>query len=361
MTASLFPWPWKTPPPGIYFNMPFDEYLEIPCMNAGGTKKILTSPTDFYCASWMYPLREDFTTDKKHYADGRAYHCRILEGKKVFYSQYAPEYEDDITDRSIIRDAVDLKRALKLAECKTGFATKLEGSMRLLEKKPHARILDIVKQQHKEKFGPDKEYLKPKTIRYIEICAKMIEHHPDLKTYFAGGYPEVTVIWDDPLYGLRFKIRIDYQKICGPCDLKSFNNNKGKRIDRAIEDAIASYKYHIQGGLYLRGVSFAKNFAANSMVFGADNVDPEWLKAFSTTPATSFRYIFAQKGAAPVSRGSSWSVQDKPFIEATHEILTTASNLFKDNYKTFGEDPWIDLSKPKQLSFSSMPSYINDI
>ena len=47
-------------------------------------------------------------------------------------------------------------------------------------------------------------------MRRIEIAAAMIEHHPELRHCFIGGYAEVTVIWFED--GLWFKARFDYLK-----------------------------------------------------------------------------------------------------------------------------------------------------
>lgn len=33
-------WPWKTPECGVYFDLSFEEYLSIPCLNASGIKEI---------------------------------------------------------------------------------------------------------------------------------------------------------------------------------------------------------------------------------------------------------------------------------------------------------------------------------
>lgn len=349
MNSPLNPWPWQTPECGIYFNMPFEDYLDIPCLQSSSLKRLLISPTDFWCNSWLYPFGQDFETEKKHYKDGTAYHMRILEGKKKFYETYAPEFEDDLEDKSVIRSSEDLKQALRDAGLAVTFPRKSVGVERLLAEKPDAKILENLQAAHKKKYG-DKIYLSARDIRYIELSAAMIENHPDLKTFFAGGYPEVTVIWDDPVYGVRFKIRIDYQKINPSVDLKSFANRFNKPIRKAIMRTMDDYLYTLQAFIYMRGVAFARNFAAQGRVFTSGmSVDQEWLKTFSAQSTDEFWYVFVQKNV-PVTRGFKLSRKDVRFVQDNENYLKEACRRFLSSYKAFGEDPWIDSSRPEYIS-----------
>ena len=159
---SLDPWPWETPECGIYFNMPFEEYLAIPCLQSSTIKDLLKSPTMFWSKSWMNPLHDDFKKDIQAYLDGRAYHTRILEGKAIYDTQFAPDYEDDPNDATVIRTSIDLKKALKLAKLPVSFKNKDEGVERLLAAKPYARVLDILKAKHRAEFSDDVEFIDAK-------------------------------------------------------------------------------------------------------------------------------------------------------------------------------------------------------
>jgi hypothetical protein len=352
-------WPWETLPPGIYFNMPFDDYKKQRCLNAGGIKNMLISETDFWCRSWMNPLCDEIDEETKAKEEGRAYHARILEGRDVFNSQYAPDYEDDKDDKSILRTNKDMTEFLKSLGVKGASGKNAEELTAMcLDADPNVNILSNLKNDY-IKRNAGKTLIDPLTIRQIELAAKMIECHPELKTYFAGGYPEVTVIWDDEELGVRFKIRIDYLKTAYVCDLKTFANLMKKEINKAIEHSIAANKYQIQAYLYLRGVYMAKQFAASGMIHGTANAD--WLKVFAETPCDQFWYVFMQKGIAPVARGAKWLLDDKSFADAGYDLIKKASEKFKSCYNTFGEDPWIDMSKSHVLSYDSMPSFINDV
>lgn len=363
--TPLNPWPWPTPEPGIYFNMPFDEYLAIPCLQSSAIKRLLISETDFWTNSWLNPFLDQIKEKKeaRHFQDGRAYHTRILEGRDMFLKLYAPDYEDDPKDQTIIRNSDDLKAALRLAGLPVTFKTKDEGARRLLAAKPHARVLDAMKAKHRAGFE-GKELIPASGWRYIELAASMIDHHPELKTYFAGGFPEMTVIWDDPDFGVRFKIRVDYQKVGPPVDLKSFTNKSGRPIGKAIRREIDNYLYVVQAWLYLRGVNYAKAKVRSGewefyngetgQIYIAPGVTPEWLTAFAAAPAEEFCYVFVQKGDAPVSRGVKLSMRDPGFAGVGNEYIRPAVQLFHHCYKIFGEDPWVDVSPSEYIAYDEL-------
>ena len=190
----------------------------------------------------------------------------------------------------------------------------------------------------------------PKTHRYIEFSAKMIECSRHLKSYFAGGYPEVTIIFDCPITGVRCKIRPDYLKVSPACDLKSFANQFDEPVDKAIIKAINRFLYQIQSCFYMHGVNIAKQYVRDGKVFGADNIDPEWLKAFSETPCEEFWFCFVQKGIAPVTRGRKQTLKDSSVAGAFSEYIEPAAQIFKENYAAFGEDFWIDDAPDEYVS-----------
>lgn len=350
-------WPWHTPEPGIYFDMSFEEYLSIPCIQSSSIKKLLSSPTEFWAESWMNPNREIFKKDTSYYLDGRAYHTRILEGKDIFYSLYAPDYEDDPNDKTVIRDTNDVRAALRRARMPTSFATKSAGIERLLRGVPDARVLNVLKKKHRDKYNPDglKEFIPAETIRYIEYAAKMIELHPNLKHYFAGGYPEVTVIWDDPVYKVRFKARFDYLKIAVVSDLKSFRNQSHKRTEKAIAQSIDNYLYIVQAWLYMRAASVARGLIQEGQVYkGKKRVDDRWLNTFQNTPLQEFWFAFVQKGNAPVTRGVKFSIKDEKFAGVGTEYVEPAINTFKQCYDAFGEDFWVDMAPDYYQSYDDL-------
>jgi len=356
-------WIWKTPPVGIYFDMPFEEYLEIPCLNASGIKELNISETDFWTRSWMNPDNDYVDDDTKAKIEGRAYHKRILEGEKAFYEQYALEYEDDGSD-DILRGNDDMKAALTSLDIK-GLSGKNAASLAGLCARylPQYRCLYTLKEQHKLEAG-EREMIPPNLMRHIEFTAKMIELHPDTREYFKGGYSEVTVIFD--AFGCRFKIRFDYLKVWEAADLKTFANQFRAELQKAVRKAFANNKYHIQGTLYLTGLGIAKQYASMGKVFGMDKVEPDakkreaWLKMFAENPCNELKYAFVQKGVAPSVIPLVFSKEEKSFAQG-FEIIKNGVDRFHAAYKAYGEGYWVTSLREEMIHYEDMPSWINDV
>lgn len=355
--------------PGIYFGMPFEEYVKVPAMNASRLKLELVSPMDSWARSTKNPVFEEIDDETKAKNEGRVYHKLILEGREEFDKAYAPDFEDDPSDSTILRTVDDIKLALSKAGAKTTFKAKDMGIAMLLDADPKAKILDVMKAQHRAKYA-GREFIPAKFMREVELHNHVIKYNPELRAWLAGGYPEVTVIWDDDELGLRFKIRIDYLKLRFPVDLKSFANSKMKKVKLAIADAIAAQKYHIQAALYLRGVTAAKAMVGEGAVYNSNtraawewavnDTMEKWVLEFEKETADSFNFIFIQKGPAPVAVGNfmrKGSAMDQAGVNLIQEAVRSHLRA----KATFGDDPPLHLEPAEELQMDEMPAYINSI
>lgn len=84
------------PAPGIYFGMSEDEYLAIPALSNSGIKKLSASPMIFWASTpWLSEKKRlqaaGASDDKAHQIFGRAYHCRLMEGRAAFDQRFAVE------------------------------------------------------------------------------------------------------------------------------------------------------------------------------------------------------------------------------------------------------------------------------
>lgn len=363
---TKFEWQFDTPEPGIYFNMSFEDYLDIQALQSTTIKKLCMSQSedegalDFWVQSWMSPLKED--DDKKepaHFLDGRAYHSRILEGKDVFYKEFASQYEipDGMT---VLTTAKHITDYLREAKVKGYSGKKVDELCMLLKDVPNAPpALHALEMAHKN-FHKGKSLIKPSTLREIELASKMIEHHPHLKSWFLGGQSEVTVIWKCPITGVMFKARFDYMKIGAPIDLKTFANQFNESLDKCVGKTIGRFKYFIQGALYMTARDFAAQHVKDGKVFGAENIDPKWLELMSNTPNDEFWWVFQQKGTAPIAKAKKFKRADYSCQIGFSEI-ERASRLFVSCMNKYGPDvPWMDISKPEYLGEGDIPSYAFD-
>lgn len=347
----------KTYEEGIYFNMPFEEYLGIQCLSSSGIKNLLISPTDFWARSYMNPLGGEWDQESQAKIEGRAYHKRILEGKEEFYRVYAPSYEDD-GDPKMIRTSDDIKDALAKCGVPVSFKSKADGAARLLGTDPTARIMCLEERAHEAKH-PGKEFISAKTVRYMEFAARLIECDPQINTYFIGGHSEVSVIWYDDDYGVWFKIRLDYLKVGPACDFKTFANIMEKSINKAVYNAMASRRYNIQAALYLIGNDVGKRFAAAGKVIGYKG-DPKWLDLYADTSCEEFRYVFQQKGISPVAIGGRLLKNSKIYQDGVSKVAE-AVETYRKFTEQFGTEMWITSTTPIMFDHSELPSYSEDL
>ena len=365
--SNVIKWNFSTPEPGIYFNMSFEDYLAIPALQSTTIKRLCMSQSpeegamDFWANSWMSPLKDEEEEKKEpaHFLDGRAYHSRILEGKEVFYKQYAPQYEME-KGMDVLKTAKEITDYLRSAKVKGYSGKKLDELCMMLKEVPNAPpALHALEMAHKNKHK-GKDLVKASVVREIELASKMIEHHPHIKSWFIGGQPEVTVIWRCPNTGIMFKTRFDYMKIGAPIDLKTFANQYGEPVGKCIGKTIGRFKYYIQGALYMQGRDYAAQHVKNGKVFGAENINPEWLRLMSETPNDEFWWVFQQKGKAPIAKGKKFRREDQACKIGFSEI-ERASNLFVSNMNRYGSDvPWMDCSSPEYLGEGDIPSYAFD-
>lgn len=344
--------------PGVYFGMSEEQYHAIPALSASGVKHILTSSMDFWARSWLNTFRDEDRTEEDSEAKeiGKAYHVRLLEGKERFYQVYAPSFICEHPSPIVTVD--DIKQALAEVGVTSGLSKykKPELTDLLRKANPDAPIYDDLYAAYLAEH-PGKQFLSWRLIRKMELSAAMIEKHPELKYYFVGGYPEVTVVFY--FNGLLFKIRIDYLKVKALNDLKTFANQMGKRIERAIYSDVTNNRYFIPGSLYLIGCDEAKEHVRAGRIFGLAP-PPEWLDAFAGSPPHDMNFVFQQKGVAPVTRAALYSRKDAMFDVALDNIRF-GCDQFKLYWSAYQADPWVCKEPAIILQFSDYPSYAGQI
>ncbi len=334
--------------PGIYFDMPEDEYHAVPALSNSGIKNLVTSPMDFWARSWMNPDLESEDTEAKDL--GKAYDCRIMDGRDTFFQKYGAQLEA-IDYPNALRTVDEIKEVLKYAGLSTK-GNKPELVERLLSYDPNAEIWDTLKVEH-YKANLGKDLIPFEQIKKIELAAAMIEGHPDIKKAFTGGYPQVAIFWFDE-NGVPMKSRLDYLKVKAIVDLKTFSNSQRKPIDRAVTYAIASYRYHIQVAVYQEAVTYAKGFVKEGRVFG--EADPTWLKQFAESEEHTFMFVFQQTGIAPVVRGY---VFPKMLAYDCGKIeVRDAKAIFVQYVEHFGASPWVDMTPVRSLDDSEFPAFM---
>lgn len=342
--------------PGVYFDLDEERYHRSFGLSASGIKHLRVSPLDWWARSPLNPnladvLDEEGDTEAK--TVGRAYDVRIISGRAAFDACYAPAI--DKSDYPGVLDTVDdLKSWLGERGLKTTAKRKDELIDRVLEADPTARIWDAIKSGY-GKTHAGKEFLPPKLIAKIETAARMIEGHPVLSKAFTGGAPQVSIIWDCPIIGVRCKARIDYVKSRAIVDLKTINL-QGRPPEIAIPRTIASYKYHVQAAMYCEALSFASGFIKEGL---CDSASPEYdpfVKALREDYPKQFMFVFQAKGVAPFARGYVIPQESMTFTIGKTEV-ETAKQAFRLQLEKFGALPWIDDSPIQTLDDAAIPPW----
>ena len=372
------------PPPGIHFGIPEEDYHAIPAYGKSHMVNFECSPTQFWAESWLNSDRKE--RDAEHYRVGKAYHAMILEGHEAYTSRFYP-LPDPKDYPKALRSVDEIKQEL-LRQHQTPVAKvdvpEKPGTTRAAKKEDWVAQLmaydrsalvwdDIVAKA--EKIAAGRIMLSADDDRRIRIAAKLIAMDAQLAKAFTGGYPEVTLIWDDPRTGVRCKCRVDYLKIKAVVDLKSFANSRDRSVRNAILYAIASNHYALQPAVYLEGVDEVRKLVR---YHGADAVhhhgfDPDKdltaeqqeanyqalqfaLKWASNTTPDRWLWVFQQKGDAPVTRGF-WH----PLGGTTHSV---AQSVWRDSLRKFrvhaevyGNGVWLDLAEIDDISDEEIPAW----
>lgn len=337
---------------GLYFGLDDEIYHSLPYLSASGIKNLLVSPMNYWVWSHMNPMKPERETDAMEL--GKAYHKRILEGREAFYENYVESFDattlDDIffTNEQI---AEELKRrGLPSSGRKQDLINRLRVYI------PEARTYDEAYAEWQQGEGFGKIELPRLLLDRIEIAAAMIENDPELKKCFTGGYPEVTVIWEQD--GIIFKSRLDYLKPRAIIDLKSYSNSLNKKPDSAIYYEMAQRKYHIQAAFYMDyAAPAAVRAIQEGRVYGCH--DKEYLSRLSQTKAHDFYFVFQQTGYVPITRGKKFP-RDMMY-GCGMQAIEDGIKEYKRCLGLYGTSPWVDPQPIVELDDSLFPVFATEL
>lgn len=357
------------PKPGIYFGMSDTDYFAVPAFSTSGIKEASVSFQDFWETSWMNPERRE--RERTDFFDfGSALHCLVLEGEAAYTARYATaidkaDYEDVIESVSQIKAAIV---QLGAKPCTKGYdditrpAKKEDWIAQLLELDGDAPIWDVITQRHAEE-NADREIISAWLDRQIRIRKHVIDAHPELKSAFVGGYPEVSVFWYCEVTGAPMKARFDYLKMNAIMDLKSFAIKSGKPIRAAINSAIASMLYNVQHAVYVEAANAAKAMIAErgkDAIFAQDESAIEFAERWATKPMDpAFMFVFVKSTKAPVVRGKM--MPQGTVYSVTKSRVEEMKRQFVENANTYGAEIWLDIEPVDEVGDEELPIWCTDI
>jgi hypothetical protein len=341
--------------PGIYFGLDEQTYRAAGAVSASLIKDVTVSPLTGWAEN-IDPSKNYKADDTEAQDEGTALHKRILEGEEAFRERCAVLPEND---GSYLEGIAELKARCKELGLKMGGNTS-ELCARILEADPDAKLWPMeLYAFHSQHAG--KIHLKPDVWQRLELRARLIGLHPEVKNAFKGGYSEVSIFWTDER-GMPCKARADYLKIIGAVDLKYFANKGKLPIDQAVNRAIVDHR--IQARHYCDAVKAARTLAREGKVFG-DVPDSEWIEAFAAHPEHRFFWVFVQKGPVPevdcveFVRGSDGATENLYWTNASGKIAA-AKQIIRLSVETYGNEPWIWERKARVLKDDNQPLWSLD-
>jgi len=301
-------------PPGIYFNLPEDEYHRDPSLGSTDMRLLANNPSDYWWNSFMNPARPiDSSTPAK--VRGTAVHCLVLYGEAEF-------------DRRYMRGAVHEEY---MSGSEKGAATKAANAKARAE---------------------GKIALPAETYDAVAIAGAMIAKNPKLANALVGGMNEVSIFWTDN--GLAKKARIDCLKPRGVGDLKSLANQYKRPFPKACIEAISNYRYDVQAQHYLAARAMLPQLVADGCVHG--DHDHALLKATANIKRYGWQFVFWQAEGAPITYSKTIS-PGNPILEVAQSVIERAQVNYKEYRERFGESMWLLEEEPSELFIEDMPPW----
>ena len=295
----------KLHPPGIYFNLPEDEYHADPALGSTDIKSLLGEPAGYWWNSAYNPAREEREISPAMKL-GSAVHVAVLYGLREFGDRYGRcEFPGNI---------------------KAGMAERAafaEAGAIALTAKDYDRAMS---------------------------AGTMIRANPIIGNAFTGGAAEVSVFWEQKVMGevVRRKARLDYLKPKAIVDLKSHAPMDGKTFVTSCHRAIKTFNYPVQAAAYMDAISHMKQFWNEGRVSGSSlPADKDLMASFCEQGAHAFVFVFWASKGAPLTWGGTFS-QDNPMLQMAKTQVDAALATFVEYRKEFGtESAWI---RPEPLS-----------
>ena len=271
---------------GIYFNLSNKDYHNDPAISCSGVKLLLDCPTKYWWNSPLNPNRK--TLDTKALRIGRLYHNLLLEPEK---------FGDEFL---VLKKGEQFKSYLK------------ENNLELEDVAHLTQIRE-----------PD--------ILEAQEAIKEIKDDPLYQKWFKGGYPEVSIFWEDQRTGLMCRCCFDYLN-------SNFGDDYKTTLDVGqVKSAIASYDYNLQAAIYLRGL--AALLSSQDIVISGNDEQKEWFKSFKENLSNDFkfRFLFQEKIAPYISRSITLG---NDILEPSTIIFENALNIYLENFKKYGVKKW---------------------
>jgi hypothetical protein len=281
--------------PGIYINLPEDEYHAIDALGSTSIKELADDPVEFQYKRLLE--EEDPETQSKIL--GSAIHKRLLEGRAAFEASHYCKLDPSVyvKDGALVT-VEDLKQWLRNNGLNVS-GKKDDLKQRVREADPSQMILDDIVEEHRAK-NEGKIELNHKQWERVNAAAEWCQMDELVGPFmqdgtFTLGLNEVSVVAE--IDGVPVKARFDVLANHMILDLKSFQPFLNKQPIMAIPYHIRKMGYVLQAGHYLNVWQEAKLLAQKGLIFGS-YPDGFFDKVFSRERPT-WTWLFLKTTGAP--------------------------------------------------------------
>lgn len=221
--------------PGLFLEMPAEQYHGIEAMSASGAKKMLRSPMHYKL------MRDQPSEPTAAMQFGTAVHAGVLE----------PE-----TFANVVAVLPEVNRRTTIGKAAIAEFTRLNPGRILLDAEEYARV---------------------------RACIAAVWAHPGAAKLLDGGERELSLMWHDARYYVPCKARYDAFNHGGIIDLKTCQDASPEGFRKAIAD----FLYDVQAAFYVSAAEHVMNESPRFFCFIAVETEPPFaVKAYSIGAAS---------------------------------------------------------------------------
>lgn len=207
--------------PGIYIDLTFDQYKQIPAINKSSLDYLDQSPRHLYLKCLDPKRKTEEPTPAMRL--GTALHTMILEPEK-FFERYIVEPDDPP------RRPTSAQRGAKKPSEDTLCAIEFWDNF--------------------DQVASGREVLTTEQWAMCMRSQQAVRASPASKVLFSSGNPEVTLVWLDSETEVLCKARMDWYKPGVIVDLKT--TKSASPVDFGKQ--VAQFDWHVQAAFYLDGI-----------------------------------------------------------------------------------------------------------
>lgn len=339
---------------GVYFKLPWSEYLADPAVGGGAVKDLLVSPETYYWNN-RDPDRTRNETEAK--SRGAAYHTYVLEGPEQFAREYAAKPDPADYPEAAVTMA-DFKDACAELDIKP-LRTKPETLGTLREHGWTGQAWDEIK----DELSDGKTIISAGDIAKIARVEKMVRANPHVAAALATGWPEVSIFLE--LAGVPVRARVDWLGPEWHVSLKTFSNPRRTPLDKLLANIVAYEKYHVELVMYSHIIEAAKQLPAEAFHDAPDG----FVEAFKAAAQHKGLFVFlgtdtpCVRARGLVARGMRRGVGGHGASPMTWDAglayFKEALDIYRRYDLHFDEDePWTNLEPIVFFQDTQFPAFI---